>query len=58
MPAYTTLNAQVGYKWRKFDAKVFVNNITNEIGLNSYFRGGFINQIDPRNAAVALSYKF
>ncbi|MFU1858226.1 TonB-dependent receptor domain-containing protein [Sphingobacterium sp. NGMCC 1.201703] len=58
MPAYTTLNAQVGYKWRKFDAKVFVNNITNEIGLNSYFRGGFINQIDPRNAAVSLSYKF
>jgi len=58
MPAYTTLNAQVGYKWRRFDAKVFVNNITNEIGLNSYFRGGFINQIDPRNAALSLSYKF
>jgi iron complex outermembrane recepter protein len=61
MPAYTTLNAQVGYKWRRFDAKVFVNdinNITNELGLNSYFRGGFINQIDPRNTAVALSYKF
>lgn len=58
MPAYTTLNAQVGYRWRQFDAKLFINNITDEVGLNSYFRGGYINQIDPRNVAFSLNYKF
>lgn len=58
MPAYTTLNAQVGYKLQKWEARLFLNNLTDEIGLNSYFRGGFINQTDPRNAAFALSYKF
>jgi len=58
MPAYTTVNAQLGYKLNKWQARVFLNNLTDEVGLNSYFRGGFINQIDPRNAAFSLSYKF
>lgn len=58
MPAYTTVNAQVGYRWKQFDAKLFINNITDEIGLNSYFRGGYINQIDPRNVAFSLNYRF
>lgn len=58
MPAYTTINAQVGYKASKWEARVFINNIANEIGLNSYFRGGFINQTDPRNVAGSLMYKF
>jgi iron complex outermembrane receptor protein len=58
MPAYTTVNAQVGYKWNKVEARLYLNNLTNEIGLNSYFRGGYINQTDPRNAAFSLNYKF
>lgn len=58
MPAYTTLNAQVGYKVQKWEARLFLNNLTNEIGLNSYFRGGYINQTDPRNIAFALNFKF
>lgn len=58
MPAYTTINAQVGYRWNKFDARVYMNNLTNEIGLNSYFRGGYINQTNPRNVAVSLNYRF
>ncbi|SFT02138.1 TonB-dependent siderophore receptor [Sphingobacterium wenxiniae] len=58
MPAYTTLNAQLGYKAKKWEARLFLNNLTDEVGLNSYFRGGFINQIDPRNVAFALNYKF
>lgn len=58
MPAYTTLNAQIGYTYKSIVAKVFLNNITDEIGLNSYFRGGYINQIDPRNMAVSVGYNF
>jgi len=58
MPAYTTINAQMGYKAKKWEGRVFFNNIANKVGLNSYFRGGFINQTDPRNVAVALNYKF
>ncbi|WP_410220202.1 TonB-dependent siderophore receptor [Pedobacter sp.] len=58
MPAYSTLNAQLGYKMKRFDIKLFLNNLTDEVGLNSYFRGGYINQIDPRNYAAALSYRF
>ena len=58
MPSYTTLNAQVGYVYKKVDVRVFINNITDQVGLNSYFRGGYINQTDPFNMAVALNYKF
>lgn len=58
MPAYTTVNAQLNYTYSKFTARVFFNNIFDELGYNSYFRGGYINQIDPRNFAVQVSYKF
>ena len=58
MPAYTTVSAQIGYALKKWQARVFLNNLTDEIGLNSYFRGGYINQIDPRNVAFALNYSF
>lgn len=58
MPAYTTLNAQIGYRWKNWDAKVYLNNLADEIGYNSYFRGGFINQTEPRNFAASLAYRF
>ena len=58
MPDYTTLNAQVGYSIKKFDFKVFINNITDAVGYNSYYRGGYINQIDPFNMAAQVIYKF
>ena len=58
MPAYTTVNAQLAYKYDKFTARLFFNNIFDEIGYNSYFRGGYINQIDPRNIAGQISYRF
>jgi iron complex outermembrane receptor protein len=58
MPSYYTLNAQVGYKIKSFTIRGYLNNLTDEVGYNSYFRGGYINQIDPRNFAVAFSYKF
>lgn len=58
MPAYTTVNAQLSYTYSKFTARVFFNNILDELGYNSYFRGGYINQIDPRNFAGQVSYTF
>lgn len=58
MPAYTTVNAQVAYTYKKVTARVFFNNIFDEVGYNAYFRGGYINQIDPRNYAGVISYRF
>lgn len=58
MPAYTTLNAQIGYTYQRITARVFANNITDAVGYNSYYRGGYINRIDPKNFGVALNYKF
>jgi iron complex outermembrane receptor protein len=58
MPSYTTLNAQVGYTYKKVDARLLFNNITDQVGLNSYFRGGYINQIDPFNMSLSLNYRF
>lgn len=58
MPAYTTVNAQLAYTYDKFTARVFFNNISDELGYNSYYRGGYINQIDPRNFAAQVSYRF
>lgn len=58
MPDYTTLNAQLGYSLRKFDFRVFLNNITDVVGYNSYYRGGYINQIDPFNISGQVVFKF
>lgn len=58
MPAYTTVNAQLAYTYKKVTARVFFNNIFDELGYNAYYRGGYINQIDPRNFAGVVSYRF
>lgn len=58
MPAYTTINAQVAYTFKHLTTRVFFNNIFDELGYSSYYRGGYINQIDPRNFAANLSYSF
>ena len=58
MPAYTTLNAQVGYEINQLGFRVFLNNITDALGYNSYYRGGFINQIEPFNISAQINFKF
>lgn len=58
MPEMTTLNAQLSYSLKRFDFRLFFNNITDEIGYNSYYRGGYINQIDPFNMAGQIVFKF
>lgn len=58
MPAYTTVNAQLAYNIGKFTTRVYLNNLFDAIGYNSYYRGGYINQIDPRNFSAIVSYNF
>lgn len=58
MNPYTTLNATIGYTYKKLSFQVFVNNITNALGYSSYYRGGYINPIDPINFAASVAYKF
>lgn len=58
MPEYVTVNAQLAYTYKKVTTRAFFNNIFDELGYNSYYRGGFINQIDPRNFAASVSYRF
>lgn len=58
MPAYTTINVQLAYSIGQFTARAYLNNLFDALGYNSYYRGGFINQIDPRNFSAALSYRF
>ncbi|ASW74975.1 ferrichrome-iron receptor [Chryseobacterium piperi] len=59
MPDYTTVDAQVGYTFKRgLGLRVFFNNIFDAVGYNSYFRGGYIDQIQPRNFSVQVNYKF
>lgn len=59
MNEYTTVDAQAGYSWTNgIGLRVFFNNIFNTVGYNSYFRGGYIDQIPMRNVQLQLNYKF
>jgi iron complex outermembrane receptor protein len=58
MPSYTTVNAQAAYTYKNATLSLFVNNMFNELGYTSYYRGGYINEIAPRNFAAQLTYKF
>lgn len=58
MPGYTTVNAQLSYAIGPFTARVYMNNLFDALGYNSYYRGGYINQIDPRNFSALVSYRF
>ncbi|MBL1222088.1 TonB-dependent siderophore receptor [Chryseobacterium sp. L7] len=59
MPEYTTVDAQIGYTFKNgMGLRGFFNNIFDTVGYNSYFRGGYIDQIQPRNFAVQVNYKF
>ena len=58
MNSYTTVDAQIGYSQNNIGLRVFFNNIFDALGYNSYFRGGYLDQIQPRNFSVQLNYKF
>ena len=58
LDAYTTLDAQIGYTFSKFGIRLFINNITDVVNYSSYYRGGFLDQIQPRNFSAQITYKF
>ena len=58
MPAYTTVNAQLAYSMKNFTTRLYLNNLFDALGYTSYYRGGYINQIDPRNFSLMVSYHF
>lgn len=58
MKAYTTLNATLGYTYKKASFNLIFNNILNTLGYSSYYRGGYINPIDPFNVSATLAYRF
>ncbi len=58
MPSYTTINAQLAYNYKKATLSIFMNNLFDANGYSSYYRGGYINEIAPRNFAAQLTYKF
>ena len=59
MKEYTTVDAQVGYTLNNgLGLRLFFNNIFDAVGYNSYFRGGYIDQIQPRNISAQINYKF
>lgn len=58
MPDYTTFNAQVSYTYKGATLRVFANNMFDKLGYTSYYRGGYINEIAPRNFAAQLTYRF
>ena len=55
---YTTFNLQAGYRIDKVQLRVFFNNILNSKGYTSYYRGGYLNPIDPANIATTINYQF
>ncbi|MBF0577653.1 TonB-dependent receptor [Dysgonomonas sp. GY617] len=58
MPAFTTVDVQLSYTYGPVTTRVFFNNVFDELGYNSYYRGGYINQVDPRNFSAIVSYQF
>lgn len=56
--SYTTLNLQAGYRIDKVQLRLFFNNILDATGYTSYYRGGYLNQIDPANIAATINYQF
>lgn len=58
LTAYTTVEAQIGYTYNGFGVRVFFNNLTDVVNYSSYYRGGYLDQIQPRNFSAQLTYQF
>jgi len=58
MKEFASVDAQVGYTYKNTNVRVFVKNILDAIGYTSYFRGGYIDQMQPRNISAQIIYNF
>ena len=55
---YTTVNAQLGYRFNRCQLRLFMNNLFDAEGYTAYYRGGYLNPVEPRNVALAINYHF
>ncbi|PTX22706.1 iron complex outermembrane receptor protein [Pontibacter mucosus] len=56
--AYTIVNAQLGYEFKKhWGVRALFNNIFDTVGYDAY-RTSFIDRIQPRNFSGVVTYKF
>jgi iron complex outermembrane recepter protein len=64
VPSYTMLNGRICYAWSHFLATIYVDNISNTLGINAYtdpaFWGNRYEAIvsQPRTAGVRFAYSF
>ncbi len=58
MKAHTILNASIGYTLNKTSLNFVFNNITGATGYSSYYRGGYINPINPFNMSATITQRF
>lgn len=54
---YTTIDASVGYEWKKFSILCRLSNITNELNYTVH-ENYSVNPIAPRQVMTSLKYKF
>jgi iron complex outermembrane receptor protein len=57
LEGYTTIDASVGYNWKKFSILCKLSNITNELNYTVH-ENYSINPIAPRQVMTSLKYKF
>jgi iron complex outermembrane receptor protein len=57
LEGYTTIDASVGYNWKKFSILCKLSNITNELNYTVH-ENYSINPIAPRQMMTSLKYKF
>jgi iron complex outermembrane recepter protein len=57
LEAYTTIDASIGYNWKKISILCKLSNITNELNYTVH-ENYSINPIAPRQIMTSLKYKF
>ncbi|MFH7014848.1 TonB-dependent siderophore receptor [Flavobacterium sp. FlaQc-47] len=57
LEGYTTVDASLGYEWRKFSILCRLSNITNELNYTVH-ENYSVNPIAPRQIMTSLKYKF
>jgi iron complex outermembrane receptor protein len=57
LEGYTTIDASIGYTWKKFSLLCKLSNITNELNYTVH-ENYSVNPIAPRQVLASLKYKF
>ena len=57
LEGYTTIDASLGYTWKKFSILCRLSNITNELNYTVH-ENYSVNPIAPRQFFTTLKYKF